>query len=244
MDNPWATGPAEILDHAVWLLQRDNDTNRRIAMILTDNAVEQMIKTYLSLPKRITGVQIPRRKREEIFQNFPALLDALEEYAADKLDGIELGSIEWYHRLRNELYHEGFGLTVERDKVEIYTELANVLFRNLFGFPLPSSREDKTKLLGRFIELYNRLETGLIALASTHSLTGNRLPNLMQAARFLEEAAVLDSDEFKFIEQIRELRNKVVHGQANYKTVLKKEVVGQLEEIVRTIEEVEDLEAE
>jgi hypothetical protein len=67
-------------------------------------------------------------------ENFPMLLDALEKYAASKLDGIDLGEIEWYHRLRNQLYHQGNGLTVERDKVEVYAELANVLFTNLFGF--------------------------------------------------------------------------------------------------------------
>ena len=40
------------------------------------------------------------------------MLDALEQYAAPKLAGIDLGEIEWYHRLRNQLYHQGNGLTV------------------------------------------------------------------------------------------------------------------------------------
>lgn len=74
-------------------------------MISIDNAVELMVKTYLGLPKRVTGLLISRREFQEIQEAFPSLLDALEKYAADKLTGIDLGEIEWYHRLRNQLYH-------------------------------------------------------------------------------------------------------------------------------------------
>jgi hypothetical protein len=49
---PWASGPGEILRHGLDLLRKDSDTNRRLAMIAIDNAVELMIKTYLGLPKR------------------------------------------------------------------------------------------------------------------------------------------------------------------------------------------------
>ena len=41
---PWASGPGELLRHGLTLLQKDNDTNRRIAMICIDNAVELMIR--------------------------------------------------------------------------------------------------------------------------------------------------------------------------------------------------------
>src|ERR1700730_17691581 len=40
------------------LLRNDTDVNRRLAMIAIDNAVELTIKTYLGLPKRITGLTI------------------------------------------------------------------------------------------------------------------------------------------------------------------------------------------
>src|SRR5436190_2663351 len=110
---PWASGPGEILQHGVALLQKDSDRNRRLAMLSIDNAVELMIKTYLGLPKRVTGLAISRPEYGEISESFPRMLDALERYAVDKLESINLGDIEWYHRLRNELYHQGNGLTVE-----------------------------------------------------------------------------------------------------------------------------------
>src|SRR5262249_39892695 len=155
-----------------YLLKKDSDTNRRLAMIAIDNSVELMIKTYLGLPKRLNGLAITRREFQEASESFPTLLDTLEKHANDKLDGIDLGAIEWYHRLRNELYHQGNGLTVERDKVEIYAELANILFRNLFGAELVEHRSQRSELVGDFMTAWVELERGLRELASTHSLVG------------------------------------------------------------------------
>ena len=120
MSIPWASGPGELLQHGLNLLKTDSDSNRRIAMISIDNSVELMVKTYLGLPQRINQLKIPRREYQEICESFPSLLDALEKYASDKIAGINLGEIEWYHRLRNELYHQGNGLTVEKNNVTVY----------------------------------------------------------------------------------------------------------------------------
>ncbi len=58
---PWASGPGEILGHGIGFLREDTDTNRRLAMIAIDNAVELTIKTYVGLPKRITGFTFRER---------------------------------------------------------------------------------------------------------------------------------------------------------------------------------------
>ena len=211
-------------------------------MILTDNAVEQMVKTYLSLPRRVNGLHIPRKRRDEMEQSFPALLDGLEEFASDKLDGIDLGNIEWYHRLRNELYHQGFGLTVSRDQVEVYVELAHVLFKNLFGFELPGAVSPAADRLGYFLSLWNRLEIALIELAQTHSLTGHRHPNLIAAAQFLEDGAILPPDDIEFIDEARRIRNNVVHGQAAHREALTQPLIDRLETLVDIVEEIEGIE--
>lgn len=140
-ERPWITGPRELLDHGLGHLAVDaNDFDRRIALISIDNAIELMIKTYLGQPARALGFHIPRRRLDEISESFPALLDALEEFARDRLGTIDLSDIEWFHRLRNQLYHGGNGLTVERQKVVVFAELAEQLFTNLFQLPLPSKR--------------------------------------------------------------------------------------------------------
>ena len=164
-EQPWASGISEILKHGLSLLKKDTDTNRRLAMISIDNAVELMIKTYLGLPERVIGFKISRKELSEITVGFPKLLDGLEKYAIAKLSGVNLGEIEWYHRLRNELYHNGNGLTVEREKVVIYSELAKLLFKNLFAYEIiPELTTEET--LRRFF----RTMAMLMDLAPKHML--------------------------------------------------------------------------
>ena len=140
------------------------------------------------------------------------MLDALEEFAADKLVGVDLGTIEWYHRLRNQLYHEGFGLTVTRDNVNVYSELANSLFKNLFGFDLvePQSTGINDRI-ANLIQLWNKLERGLIETASDNDLLGQRRSPI-DTIRFLNGAGIVDDDEYNELNQLRQIRNAVVHG--------------------------------
>jgi hypothetical protein len=231
--SPWATGPGEILRHGLDLLQRDSDVNRRLAMISIDNAVELMIKTYLGLPRRITGLEISRKAYDEFAQSFPKLLDALETYAADKINGIDLGEIEWYHRLRNELYHQGNGLTVERDKVEVYAELSNLLFENLFGFRLVEPEDDRTKLLGDFMAAWIDFERVLAPLQS--GMMRPRAP--LDMIRRLRADAVVSDSELAEIEAIRRVRNEVIHGVTDHKTALTRSMIERLRAFIKLIQE-------
>ena len=236
---PCASGPGEILRHGLSLLKRDSDTNRRLAMISIDNAVELMIKTFLGLPKRITGLTIPRKEYQEMSESFSALLDGLEKYAPEKLDGIDLGTIEWYHRLRNELYHQGNGLTVERDKVEIYAEISNFLFKNLFGEELVPHATPETELLGEFISAWVSLEAGLRAWATRHSLTGQIRGGLMDAMRFLQNASILDKKAVAELNYLRQVRNEIVHGAGDYRSVLTHDIVERVKQYAQTFNEEE-----
>jgi hypothetical protein len=138
-------------------------------MISIDNAVELAIRTYLGLPKRVRGSEGPPRRELEAAQGFPDLLDQLEKYGEDKLSGIELGDIEWYHRLRNTLYHDGNGVTVDPEKVDAYNQIANLLFQNLFDTSAPMEKEPPpTTLLGEFVLRWALLETRIRALADKH----------------------------------------------------------------------------
>jgi len=229
---PWTSGPGEILRHGLELLRKDTDANRRLAMISIDNAVELMVKTYLGLPKRVTGLSITRKELQEIGESFPALLDALERYAPDKLDGVDLGVIEWYHRLRNQLYHQGNGLTVERDKVAIYAELANVLFTNLFGFAFVEDPARKTELLGEFLAAWAEAEHGLRTLVDREiSKTGRqdkRPVTFTEGLRLAYKNNLLDAGLLEDIEQLRTLRNRATHGEPGWENMLTQDKVEQV----------------
>jgi hypothetical protein len=237
---PWASGSAEILKHGLELLKKDTDSNRRLAMISIDNAVELMVKTYLGLPKRVTGLQISRSEYQEFAENFTKLLDALEKYANSKLGGIDLGEIEWYHRLRNQLYHQGNGLTVERDKVEVYAELANVLFENLFGFRLVEPQNDDTVLLGEFMQAWVNFEKTLSEAADDLEMQKaekrGRVILPLQVAEFLSREGYISRVELDEINQIRKTRNEVVHGHANYKEFIKPEMTKRLVSLTQELQ--------
>jgi len=194
-------------------------------MISIDNAVELMIKTYLGLPKRVTGLAISRREFSEVSESFPSLLDALEKHAADKLDGIDLGEIEWYHRLRNELYHQGNGLTVERDKVEVYAELANTLFRNLFGYELVQRVTSRTDNLGQFMSAWTSIERGLKDIARRNSPANKRATGLFDVLRIIRMAGLLSPKEITELEELRQTRNEIVHGTRDFETALTAEIM-------------------
>jgi hypothetical protein len=205
-----------------------------LAFISIDNAVELMIKTFLSLPRRITGLKITRKEFDDIGESFPNLLDALERNATDKLDGIDLGEIEWYHRLRNQLYHQGNGLTVERDKVQVYAQLAQLLFKNLFGLSLlPVERGDQ-QALGEFMEGWVDLERRLHALASARGLAPYPRALLDGVRRLREENQLSEQDVLQF-EFLRRLRNEVVHGQVDVKSSLDESTLRQLRDLLRKL---------
>jgi hypothetical protein len=238
---PWASGSAEILKHGLELLKNDTDANRRLAMISVDNAVELMIKTYLGLPKRVTGLNISKSEFQEFTENFTKLLDAIEKHAKAKLGGIDLGEIEWYHRLRNQLYHQGNGLTVERDKVQVYAELANILFENLFGFRLVGAQNDDTPILGEFMQAWVNLELALSDAAKVvnvreidrqgHALTPLRVIEVISNAYFLTPKELED------VTQIRIIRNNVVHGAVNFREVIEPDIIQRLISITSNLKE-------
>ena len=232
---PWAAGPKEILEHGISLLRKDSDKNRRLALLSVDNAVELTIKTYLGLPKRISGINVPRKEYAEFSESFPKLLDALEQYAASKVSGIDLGEIEWFHRLRNQLYHQGNGLTVDRDKVEIYSELAKLLFESLFEAQLAFAPEDQHQLLGEFLAAWVAFErmTAELSKANADKLTtlGGRTRPPMMAMNKMLRVGIFEPAEAKDIDELRRLRNEVVHGMVDYKAVVNRKVIERLERI-------------
>jgi hypothetical protein len=145
LHSPWTSGPRELLDHAHDHLTKGSDFDHRIAMISVDNAVELMLKTYIDLPNRVTGLSLTRRQRNEYTADFPSALAAVEGLVPDRLSGINLGEIEWFHRSRNRLYHDSDATTVGRHQVEGYLKHAERLIQALFGpaSPLPPSRGGK-----------------------------------------------------------------------------------------------------
>lgn len=133
LKKPWVKGPLELLIHGLEHLQQGDDFNFRIAMITIDNSVELMAKTFLGLPKTTTGTNMPSKAEySRICSNFPSLLAGLRSFASGIVDSSDLDKVEFYHKIRNELYHKGVGITVEKNSVEDYAGIAEGILCTLF----------------------------------------------------------------------------------------------------------------
>lgn len=231
MDGPWSEGPRELLQHAVDHLSQDGDFDRRIAMISIDNAVELMIKTYLGLPKRkVKGDRPSRKELEDSSNSFPSLLDLIEKYAEEKLTGVSLDEIEWYHRIRNQLYHAGNGITVEAARAQTYLSLAKTLFQNLFESEIELSAESQIQQnLGIFLGKWGMFEKELMERAHEMDLPDRRAPalffykgdraakELWQATRAFRNTAVHKLETLKagdFNQPIRDIDTLVSYARS------------------------------
>lgn len=214
---PWASGPIELKNHAIEHLGKGSPFDLRIALISVDNSVELAIRTYLGLPKRSRAAPGPTRQElENVKSSFPGLLDLFERYAQQHLDGIELGDIEWYHRIRNQLYHEGNGITVDKQQVDAYYQIAKILIENLFGDeeveePIRAIDDSATKL-GLFVQKWALIEMELRSKAKQF------LPKDKHRTGPL--AAIIDAlytkgidlrDIRKDVAALSQIRNNIVH---------------------------------
>jgi hypothetical protein len=113
---------------------KDTAFDKRIAFISIDNAVEVSVRSFLGLPRALSGQAMPSRAElQQAGKSFPQLLSLSGKYAKDKLVGMEVADIEFYHRIRNTLYHEGTALSVDEERLEAYFAIARLLVERLFG---------------------------------------------------------------------------------------------------------------
>ena len=208
------------MNHAYEHIENKRSFDYRIAMISIDNAVELAIKTYLGLPKRVRGTDGPSYRRlQEASNSFPELINLLEEYAGNAINGIELGDIEVYHRTRNTLYHDGNGVTVDPVHVDSYMQIATILLRNLLGISIEtaiggmragsSPNSQVGDLIIKWAMLTQRLR-GIVDKTYKTAIPANE-PILHLADRLVTRKIILPSVRER-IKEVNNARNKVVHG--------------------------------
>jgi len=67
----WARGPYELIHHAEGHFNSENDTDRRIALVGFDNAIEVAITTYLQLNSKLRGGRtFPKKDVDGWLQNY------------------------------------------------------------------------------------------------------------------------------------------------------------------------------
>lgn len=236
----WAQGPAELLGHALDLLSAGHsEKNARIAYLLIDNCVEQAVRTYLLLPRRISGHRSPRTRVREAGNNFPALIDILEEAAPEVCEDLDLGAIHWLHQLRNELYHQGIGMTIRRENLEVYLVHAALVLERLFGVHVPPSRLAEAEVTGRVTILANRLASALRYAASDHVLVAPR--RVADAMNILRD--VLSDEEVRLIQSFLRVRHRLIHAEGTAEALVREVDLKRVEDLVLEFEGIGGLDA-
>lgn len=134
---PWQSGPAELIRYALIHLHRESDFDRRIAFLLLDVGVETLFKTYLLLPDEVTGTTTRYPDRKAAAEgNFHGLVRGVKSASGPTLAAFDLAQVQYYHDLRNKLYHQGNGITVPAEEAKGYARLATGLLKALLDVDL------------------------------------------------------------------------------------------------------------
>lgn len=206
MEHTWASGAVELLRHADSHIHLDNAFDRRIAFISIDNSVETSIRTFLALPSTKSGIKVPRKEVDAVENSFPGLLSLLWQYAVSRLTGIDEADIEHYHRIRNKLYHDGTGLSVDEQYLRAYRQIAVLLLKNLFGVVLGDPKPAPT--LERLILLWNKVEESFKQKLKTAGIDRGHTFWPEEAI----QSGVLSPNDITNLTELRMIRNKQVHS--------------------------------
>ncbi len=201
------------------------------------------------MPKRVTGLQIKRTEYQDFSESSPKLLDALERYVPGRLIiGIDLADIEFYHRLRNQLYHHGNGLTVEREKVQVYGELARILFRALFGYEVSPAARPKKDLVASFLSQWAAIESAAVTLLNQKGLRlelertlelerrHDKVAGGGTMLRALGVAGLISQEQLRELFELRQVRNNLVHFDSEDPPRIDREMIDRLRRVRRNIE--------
>jgi hypothetical protein len=129
---PWQAMPSRIISLALVQAKQTTDFDHQLAFLLLDVGVETALKTYLINKKQDV---------EKIV--FPEMLKRVgEELSKDKLQ-IPLDEIDYFHKTRNKLYHQGDGVKPTGENLTKYADLAKTLLKVLLDVDIDKLPEQE-----------------------------------------------------------------------------------------------------
>ena len=128
----WMSGAIELIEHAIEHLDSGTPVDLRFVIIHADNAVELTARSYIEFGDRALFRKIPRAEWIRNSRYFEWLLGKLHENVIGYSDELD-ANLAFLHSLRNKLYHQGSGLTVQPNVAEDLVAQAARLISLLFG---------------------------------------------------------------------------------------------------------------
>lgn len=224
-------GPFELIRHANDHLHDAGDTDRRMALIGFDNAIEVCIDAFIRLHPRLRdGYEIPRKQAAAVARTYHTKIEFLDKYIQDKGYSVDLPveEIVWFHQLRNELYHHGNGLVPELHILHASRDAALRVFQTLFGVDIckiigasrPKEIRDGSSTYSftansemEFLRVFIDFEGALSAFVDANygypEDQPRRVPHLWKYASEHDPVTNFPND---LIDSASDLRNRIVHG--------------------------------
>jgi hypothetical protein len=209
MEKTWASGALELLKHADEHINKGQAFDQRIAFISIDNSVETAIRTFIFMPFTLSKVKFSFKEKEEIGNSFPKMVNLLSEKASIKISGIELSDIEFYHRLRNQLYHDGTGLSVDKNHLEAYRTIGELLLKNLFQIEFNYSTTDKS--LSSLIVFWEEIDKLIKQLFQTNNIDFSQTFKWEEAL----QKNIITKHQISLFTELKRIRNEQVHSLSN-----------------------------
>ena len=132
---PWAFGPFELLVHGEEHLRKGDDFDQRMAFVCFDETVEVSITTYLALhPIHRGGREYQKAQVSKWLTSFESRIDFLVAEIEDRKKSLPVRQDEfiWYHKIRNDLYHEGRPVSPDSRSIQGVRLGALAVFAELF----------------------------------------------------------------------------------------------------------------
>ena len=149
---PWQITAINLITLADEIYDPDDDFKRQVGYLLVDVGVETLFKVFLTLPDIKSEIGFTKRKnlakspiqKDEIpgtkvtkieFDKlaFHNLADAVKRVAGSKITDDNLKNAEYYHNIRNKIYHSGDGIVPTKENFEQYLHLAKFFLHELLG---------------------------------------------------------------------------------------------------------------
>ena len=241
----WQKAPVKIVSEAIYHAAKQNEEDNLIAFLLLDVGAEMLFKTYLGLPKHITGSTTPEDERYNILRKgFRHVMEGVKNSRQGR-NGKELARVEFFHGLRNKLYHQGNGLTINRSHLDEYVLLVKSLFKQLLKVDIEeqlstnSLTKDEVDQIAKLKEEFN----SLLELSKTKNNTLKLLCSLI--VEKIAPQLLLPS----FVREFETLRDRAFSEEGfsinqgeitSYKTLpndnnLRMDILGWFEELVLPI---------
>ena len=163
----WHDTAIKLIRYAGKFRYNKDEFERQVAYLLLDVGVETLFRSFLTMPH--PKAELSFNKRKEVAKgtvykkdfsgekftsasfdelNFHQLVEAVKQVAVPKVNESGLEATEYYHNIRNKLYHSGEGIVPPKEKFESYLALADELLATLVNI---SDQPEDTSISGDYL---------------------------------------------------------------------------------------------